>query len=160
MAYASTGFIWDNVLAHKKTLRVYGEFTQTTIEWKDAAKKSRPTFLDCYRDFTLQRGEIDIRSKAAIKTIEPYICPTAAGFGGTVPDVHRAEQFINELKNYEKNGDLPNFMIIRPAPGPGPPRQPRLSPTTTLPWAKSSKRSVTANTGRKPPFSWFRTIRK
>jgi YVTN family beta-propeller protein len=112
MAYAPTGFIWDNVLAHKKTLRVYGEFTQTTIEWKDAAKKSRPTFLDCYRDFTLQRGEIDIRSKAAIKTIEPYICPTAAGFTATVPDVHRAAQFINELAEFEKNGNLPTFMIM------------------------------------------------
>lgn len=112
MAYASSGFIWDNVLAHKKTLRVYGEFTQTTVEWKDAAKKTRPTFLDCYRDFIGKRGEINIRSKASIKTIEPYICPTAAGFTPTVPDVHRAEQFKNELAEFEKNGNLPNFMIM------------------------------------------------
>jgi len=113
MAYAPTGFIWDNVLAHKKTLRVYGEFTKTTIEWKkDAAKKPKPTFLDCYRDFVSRLGEIEIRSKAAIKTLEPHICPTAAGFTGIVPDVHRAEQFVRELKNYEKNGDLPNFMIM------------------------------------------------
>ncbi len=112
MAYASSGFIWDNVLAHKKSLRVYGEFTQTTIEWKDPAKKTRPTFLDCYRDFTAQRDEINIRSKASIKTIEPHICPTFGGFTPTVPDVHRAAQFINELKDYEKNGNLPNFMIM------------------------------------------------
>lgn len=112
MAYASSGFIWDNVLAHKKTLRVYGEFTQTTIEWKDAAKKGKPTFLDCYRDFKENRGEINIRSKAAIKTIEPYICPTAAGFTPTVPDVHRAAEFIKELGEFEKNGNLPNFMIM------------------------------------------------
>jgi YVTN family beta-propeller protein len=113
MAYAPTGFIWDNALAHKKTLRVFGEFTKTTIEWKNkAAKKSKPTFLDCYRDFVGQHGEIEIRSTAAIKTLEPYICPTAAGFTATVPDVHRAEQFIRELSEYEKNGNLPNFMIM------------------------------------------------
>lgn len=112
MAYASSGFIWDNVLANKRTLRVYGEFTKTSIEWKDASKKSRPTFLDCYRDFLEKRGEIEIRSTAAIKTIEPYICPTAAGFTGTVPDVHRAEQFIRELDGFEKKGEMPNFMIM------------------------------------------------
>jgi YVTN family beta-propeller protein len=113
MAYSPTGFIWDNVLAHKKTLRVYGEFTQTKIEWKkDADKKSKPTFLDCYRDFVSRLGEVEIRSTAAIKTLEPYICPTAAGFTPIVPDVHRAEQFVRELKNYEKNGDLPNFMMM------------------------------------------------
>lgn len=112
LAYASSGFIWDNVLAHKKTLRVYGEFTQTTIEWKDATKKGKPTFLDCYRDFVAKGGEINIRSKAAIKTIEPYICPTAAGFTPTVPDVHRAQEFIKELAEFEKNGNLPNFMIM------------------------------------------------
>jgi YVTN family beta-propeller protein len=112
MAYASSGFIWDNVLAHKKTLRVYGEFTQTTIEWKDPAKKTRPTFLDCYRDFMTKRNEINITSKAAIKTIEPYICPTFGCFTPTVPDVHRADQFIRELAVFEKNGNLPNFMIM------------------------------------------------
>ena len=112
MAYASSGFIWDNVLAHKKTLRVYGEFTQARIEWKNPMGRPRPNFLDCYRDFVSQRGEIDIQAKAAIKTIEPYICPTFAGFGGTAPDVHRAAQFIRELRDYEKAGSLPNFMIM------------------------------------------------
>jgi YVTN family beta-propeller protein len=112
LAYASSGFIWDNVLAHKQTLRVYGEFVKATIEWKDRARKEKPTFLDCYRDFVEQRGEIDIRAKAAIKTLEPYLCPTAIGFPSTVPDVHRADQFIGELKDFEKNGDLPNFMIM------------------------------------------------
>jgi YVTN family beta-propeller protein len=112
MAYASSGFIWDNVLAHKKSLRVYGEFTQARIEWKNPAGRPRPGFMECYRDFVEQRGEIDIQAKAAIKTIEPHMCPTFAGFTGTVPDVHRADQFIRELRAYEKSGSLPNFMIM------------------------------------------------
>jgi YVTN family beta-propeller protein len=112
MAYASSGFIWDNVLAHKQTLRVYGEFVKAKVEWKDAAKNTRPGFLDCYRDFIEQRGEIDIQATAAIKTLEPYLCPTAIGFPSIVPDVHRADQFIRELKEFEKNGNLPNFMIM------------------------------------------------
>jgi YVTN family beta-propeller protein len=112
MAYASSGFIWDNVLAHQKSLRVYGEFVKATIEWKDPAKKGRPAFLDCYRDFIEQRGQIDVRATAAIKTLEPYLCPKAIGFPSIVPDVHRAAQFIRELKEFETKGELPNFMIM------------------------------------------------
>ena len=42
LAYASSGFLWDNALAHKKTLRVYGEFVKATIRWKDPSDKGRP----------------------------------------------------------------------------------------------------------------------
>jgi YVTN family beta-propeller protein len=111
MAYASSGFIWDNVLEHKKSLRVYGEFVEASIKWKDG-RKGKPNFTDCYRDFTEKRNEIDIKATAAIKTLEPYLCPTAIGFPSIVPDVHRAEQFIHELKEFEKKGELPNFMIM------------------------------------------------
>jgi len=111
MAYASSGFLWDNVLEHKKSLRVYGEFVEASIKWKDS-RKGRPNFTDCYRDFMDKKGEIDIKATAAIKTLEPYLCPTAIGFPSIVPDVHRAEQFIHELKEFEKEGELPNFMIM------------------------------------------------
>src|SRR5207249_5794653 len=35
LAYASSGFLWDGVLARKQSLRVYGEFVDATIRWKD-----------------------------------------------------------------------------------------------------------------------------
>jgi hypothetical protein len=112
MAYASSGFIWDNVLAQKKSLRVYGEFTKGTIEWKDRAKKPKPSFLDCYRDFVDQRGEVEIRCTPAIKTLEPYSCPTFMPFNNTVPDVYRADQFIRELREFEAKGELPNLIVM------------------------------------------------
>jgi YVTN family beta-propeller protein len=112
MAYAPTGFIWDNVLAHNKTLRVYGEFVSATVRWKDPARRARPTFMNCYRDFIDGTGLIDIRATANIKTLENYLCPTAIGFPGIVPDVHRAAQFINELKQFEATGGFPNFSIM------------------------------------------------
>lgn len=112
MAYAPSGFIWDNVLAHDKTLRVYGEFVSATIRWKDPMRRGNPTFTDCYQDFINGTNLIDVKARANIKTIENYICPTAIGFPGTVPDVHRAAQFINELKEFEKSGKFPNFSIM------------------------------------------------
>lgn len=112
MAYAPTGFIWDNVLAHKKTLRVYGEFVSASIRWKDPQRKERPKFIECYRDFLDGTELIDIKATANIKTLEDYLCPTAIGFPSIVPDVYRAAQFINELKQFEQTGDFPNFSIM------------------------------------------------
>jgi len=112
MAYAPSGFLWDNVLAHDRTLRVYGEFVHATVRWKDHARSERPTFLECYRDFVDGKEQIEIRGAPAIETIRPYLCPTSIGFPSIVPDVHRAEQFIRELKRFEREGNFPNFMVM------------------------------------------------
>ena len=112
MAYAPSGFIWDSVLAHKKSLRVYGEFVKASIKWHDPAKKERPTFVDCYRDFVEDKRQIDVQATAAIESLAPYLCRTAIGFPSIVPDVHRAAQFTRELTDFEAQGELPNFMIM------------------------------------------------
>lgn len=112
MAYAPTGFLWDNALAHKKTLRVYGEFVRASVRWKDPENKTRPGFMDCYRDFLEETGKIEIRGTASIQSLEPYVCPTTIGFPSIVSDVYRADQFKRELEKYEADGKLPNLMIM------------------------------------------------
>jgi DNA-binding beta-propeller fold protein YncE len=112
MAYARSGFLWDNVLAHGDTLRVYGEFVNPTVRWRDAARKARPTFLDCYRDYREKSDKIEIRGKAAIRTLEPYLCPTSVSFPLIVSDQYRAEQFLRELQEFDKRGDLPRLVIM------------------------------------------------
>lgn len=112
MAYSPAGFLWDNVLAHKKTLRVYGEFAPGDIRWKDRNKKDQPKFIDIYNDFVNGTNLIEVRAIPGIKTIEKYMCPTAVGFPLIVPDIHRAGQFINELKAAEKTGNWQNFHIM------------------------------------------------
>jgi hypothetical protein len=112
MAYAPSGFLWDNVLAKKKTLRIYGEFTTAEMRWKDRKRPGEPKFLDLYHDVVQNKKQVDVIVKAGIKTIEPYLCPTAAGFSNKFPDVHRAAQFIDELHGYEKKGELPNLLLM------------------------------------------------
>jgi hypothetical protein len=91
---------------------VYGEFTRGTIEWKDKQRKSKPGFLDFYRDFVKQANEVEIRCTPAIKTLEPHSCPTFMPFNNTVPDVYRADQFIRELKECEAKRELPNLIVM------------------------------------------------
>jgi YVTN family beta-propeller protein len=112
LAYSPGGFIWDNVIAHGKTLRDYGEFAISDARWKDPARKGAPKFLDCYRNFTSQTGEIEIRSRPAIESLRPYLVTNTAGWDLSVPDVFRAAQFIGELKRFEQSGAFPNLSLI------------------------------------------------
>ncbi|MFC2081263.1 hypothetical protein ACFLR8_03540 [Bacteroidota bacterium] len=106
LAYASSGFILDNVLRHGLTFRDYGEFVDAVIEPENA------TFMDIYTDYLNGTHNIKIRSRANLQQLEPYICPTFVGFPNTVPDVHRAAEFKKELKEFERNNDFPNFIIM------------------------------------------------
>jgi YVTN family beta-propeller protein len=106
LAYASSGFIWDNVLNHGLTFRDYGEFVSAIIDPPDA------TFTEIYQDFKAGTNNIKIQAKANLEQLTPYLCPTYIGFPNEVPDVYRAAEFIKELKNFEKNNDLPNFIIM------------------------------------------------
>ncbi len=106
LAYASSGFIWDNVLSHGLTFRDYGEFMDTIVKPKDA------TFADIYQDYMAGTGKIKIHAKANLEQLEPYMCPTFIGFTNNIPDVYRADEFIKEFKTFEKNNNFPNFIIM------------------------------------------------
>ena len=106
LAYASSGFIWDNAMKHGLTFRDYGEFVDAVIEPKDA------TFSDIYRDYLNGSKKIKIRAKTNLPQIEPYLCPTYIGFPNKVSDAYRADEFIKELHQFEKEGNFPNFIIM------------------------------------------------
>jgi YVTN family beta-propeller protein len=112
MAYSSAGFIWDNVLAHGKTLRDYGEFTLDKVAWKDPKRRGAPRFLDCYHDFVNRTGLISAGSKASIQSLQPYLCTDTVGFKLNVPDIFRVQIFLNELNQFERTGTMPNFIIM------------------------------------------------
>lgn len=106
LAYASTGFIWDNVLRHGLTFRNYGEFVNAAIEPKSAS------FSEIYKDFTKGTRTVSITAKANLDQLKPYLCPTYIGFPNTVSDQYRADEFIKELKEYEQKDSFPNFIIM------------------------------------------------
>lgn len=106
MAYASSGFIWDYVLRAGLSFRVYGEFVKAVIEPNDA------TWADIYSDYLNGTRNVSIRATTELHTLEPYLCPTFIGFPGKMQDVYRAQEFIKELKDFEAQGELPNFMIM------------------------------------------------
>src|SRR5262249_726526 len=105
LAYSPTGFLWDNALAHKKTFRNYGEYVRSAYakgaSWKQA-----------YADFKCGTSKLKFTVTANIKMLAPYTHPRCPWFPLIHPDVYRARLFIEDLKAYEKKGELPNLIYL------------------------------------------------
>ena len=112
LAYSPAGFIWDNAIAHGKTLRDYGEFAITDKAWLEAGNQQPIKFADHWRDFTNGTPALRVSSHPAIASLRPYLCAATVGWDLNIPDVFRARQFLAELKGYERTGDFPNLVII------------------------------------------------
>ncbi len=106
LAYATSGFLWDNALRHQRTIRVYGEFTKSKLTPASAK------FMDLLDDYRNNTHKVKVEVRGGVHTIDPYLCPTYAGFLGTVPDVYRAREFIRELKQFEEKGSLPHLIVM------------------------------------------------
>ena len=106
LAYAASGFIWDNALSHKKTFRNYGEFVSP-----DFAPKGT-TWSDIYADYKDGTNKIKIAVRANLPTLRPYTHPKYPWFPLLAPDVYRAKVFIDELRSFERKGALPNLIYL------------------------------------------------
>ena len=112
LAYSPAGFIWDNALAHGKSICDFGEFTSPLCRWKDPARHSGLTFLDCYHDFIGGSNGIVYGCEPDLESLRPFIVTNTLGWDLDVPDVFRAAQFIGRLRNFETQDNLPNLTII------------------------------------------------
>jgi YVTN family beta-propeller protein len=112
LAYAPSGFIWDDAVSHGKTLRDYGEFTLPHKRWKDPKRKGAPGFLDAYHEFMDGTDTIVFWSEPNLESVRPFIATNGMGFDLRVPDVYRAGQFIQDLKQFERSGHFPDLVIL------------------------------------------------
>jgi hypothetical protein len=106
LAFAPTGFLWDYALAHKKSLRIYGEFARTIYA------PAKATWTDLYTDFVKGTSNIRIQAKTNWPTLEKYTHPHYPGFSMVMPDVYRAKIFLEEFHVFKKAGDLPNLTYL------------------------------------------------
>ncbi len=71
-----------------------------------------PQFMDYWRDFTNQSGQIRIWSRPAVESLRPYLATNTVGWEMNIPDQFRADQFLNELREFERTGEFPNLVLI------------------------------------------------
>jgi YVTN family beta-propeller protein len=105
LAYASSGFLWDNALARQKTFRNYGEFVQSSYP-------KGTTWADVYNDYRNGTRKVNIKTQANVKTLAPHTRAGYPGFPLTTPDVYRASLFLEDFRAYEHKGTLPNLIYV------------------------------------------------
>ncbi len=106
MAYASSGFLWDNARRHGKAVRVYGEFALNTITPPNA------TWSDIYRDWLEGREEVTITPRTRVAGLRDILAPRFPGFTMRVTEQRRVDEFLREFRQFEKDGNLPNLLIL------------------------------------------------
>jgi DNA-binding beta-propeller fold protein YncE len=112
LAYAPSGFIWNDALEHGKTVADFGEFTTDKKRWKDSSHTNEITFLNAYHDFTGGFNAIAYSCDPDIEALRPVIMTNTIGWDLDVPDVWRAAQFIQSLKQFEASNNFPNLVIV------------------------------------------------
>lgn len=88
IATPAGGYIWDRCLAAGVSFRSYGEFVD-----------NGPT--------------PDDPGTAALPALEGHFDPHFRSYDLDYPDVKRAARFIEELKRFEAEGELPRLIILR-----------------------------------------------
>jgi len=110
LVYAPTGFIWDNARNHGKSVRIYGEACVPKFA-KDA------TWTSIYNGF--KKGEkFEFTNHTTIAPVEGILSENYPGYDShKIPDILRAQSFIDELNEYEKmEGDQWPELIVMALP--------------------------------------------
>jgi phospholipase C len=106
MLYAPNDFLWDNAKAQGVSVRSYGERGTNIITPANA------TFSDIYNGWKSGKMTVSIRPKTFIAGLHDIYHPEYPAFGGKIPDQYRADIFLRDLKEFERNGNLPRLFVI------------------------------------------------
>jgi YVTN family beta-propeller protein len=112
LAYAPTGFIWDNAVKHGVSLWNFGEFTMQTSGWTDPQREGEPKWADYWDEFRHGRGLVRIGSRPAIPSVAAFSPTDTLGWNMAVPDVWRARYIVNQIAAWEKAGQMPQLILV------------------------------------------------
>lgn len=106
LAYAGSGFLWQDALRHGKSVRDYGEFVVTDFSPHSA------TWSDYWRLYQGLPSRARVVAHSDIPDLQAHIDPRFAGYDTRVPDQVRLAEFLREFHQFERNGNLPNLILM------------------------------------------------
>jgi hypothetical protein len=108
IAPASGGFIWDAALAANKSVMIFGEYAGI-FSSKNFPK--RQDNLEAWRNGENFVGKI--HHNAPNRRVDSLLAHEYPGYGGTVPDVVRAQIFQARLDEWNQTGSMPNLVLVQ-----------------------------------------------
>lgn len=106
LANAACNFLWDSALQHGLSFRNYGEFDFPNLV------PDTTSWFDVYANFKKTDQQLRFQQSVPMDRLRKYTCAEYPGWNLAIPDVLRVQVFLKELKQYEKNGNLPNLLIV------------------------------------------------
>jgi YVTN family beta-propeller protein len=106
MLLGPTDAIYDSAKLHGLSVRSYGERGLNTIT------PSNWTWTDVYNDWQNHTNNVSIDAHAVILGLRDIYHPHYAAAEAGVPDGLRADIFLKEFADFEKNGNLPRLVIL------------------------------------------------
>jgi YVTN family beta-propeller protein len=106
LAFASSGFIWDNVLLHGRSFRNYGEMALSQTEPRTAK------WQEVYESWKNGTGRVKVKQNIAVEALRRYSCEDYPGWNLRVPDAMRLSVFMREFEEAKRTGEWPNFVTV------------------------------------------------
>lgn len=108
LAFAQTGFIWNDAVKSGKSVKVYGEFVRADV----AIQPPNATWTDLYR--AQQRGErVHFKQEVPIAAMRAIISRDYPGFSLKITDQYRADIFLRDLQSAQASGRMPSLTILQ-----------------------------------------------
>ncbi len=133
LAYPRTGFLWEDALRFRKSVRVYGEFVSNLYAdgirmgpWLETRKGKPPGggkteaggWTAFYEDAQILGGKkpgrphVKLEARSDIPSLDRIISRDYPPYHQAITDQYRVEVFLKEFNQYVKRCDLPNLLII------------------------------------------------
>jgi YVTN family beta-propeller protein len=106
MLLGPTEAIYDAAKARGLSVRAYGERGANTIT------PSNATWTDIYNDWKNGTSKVTISARAIIVGLRDVYHPTYPAAESRVPDNYRADIFLKEFAEFERNGGLPSLNLL------------------------------------------------
>jgi YVTN family beta-propeller protein len=107
MAFAPSGFLWDNARKHGKSVRIYGEFANRTM-----LTPSNATWTDFYTAWQNGTPGPAIVGASSVKSVQPILSEIFPGYNMGIPEQVRVEAFLREFRAFEANKNLPHLIVM------------------------------------------------
>lgn len=107
LAYSARGFIWDAALARGKSVAVFGEYAPR-LGWDQMGR------IDLLRRWKAGESfETLWNTKSPIPPLDGALVRNFPAYTMAVPDVVRAQLFVQTLKGYTSAGKMPNLTLVQ-----------------------------------------------
>ena len=105
LCYARSGFIWDHLLRQGVSFRNFGEL--------DYPVNTRGrSWSDFYQSWKKGGQQAGFRCQYYIDSLRRYSDLRFPGWEMAIPDQSRADAFLTALREFEKAGTMPDFVIV------------------------------------------------